>query len=124
MPNVLFGTSNPHRSRISWNDGALGGCIDGNKNITSSIHQHRWARSFTSSNIPAIEDDPKRERLCVMGFGRLRHSAYHIGIKKKGSTGMPCQCGIGVSISELAEQEDWYLMEPSAVGGLDLLILR
>ena len=109
---------------ISWSDGALGVAATMETRISHLLYINVGAfRSITEGELLAIEDKP--ETWAALRHGIWAAPAFRVPHRynKKGlNWDALINVGFGVSISELAEQDDWLLMEPSAVGGLDVIL--
>ena len=109
---------------ISWNDGALGVSATMETRISHILYINVGAfRSFTEGTLLAVEDEPEtwvglRHGVWAAPTFRIPHRYNKKGINWDALLNI----GFGVSISELADQNDWFLMEPSVVGGVDVLL--
>ena len=108
----------------SWNDGAFGASVSLETRISHLLYIGIGGfRSFTEGELQAIDENPQT-------WAALRHGIWAApGLriphryKKKGiNWDLLFNVGFGVSFSDVAEQTDWLLMEPSALGGIDFLV--
>ena len=110
----------------SYNDGALGISFSMDSRMTQLINVSVGA--FRSTEIPELvvnQDD-------VNSWIALRHGIWaapgvrfpHRYAKKGINWDLLLRTGFGVTFSELAEEEDWFLMEPSLLGGTDFIVFQ
>ena len=108
---------------VSWIDGALGASVSMDTRMTQLVYVSLGGfRSFEMPEIETQEDD-------IQTWSALRHGIWaapgirfpHRYAKQGINWDFLFRGGFGASFSELAEKDDWLLMEPSALYGGDLI---
>ncbi|MEC7987386.1 MAG: hypothetical protein VX278_19615 [Myxococcota bacterium] len=110
----------------AWTDESLGISVSMDTRMTQIIYISVGGfRSLQEAEITALEDD-------IQSWTKLRSGIWAApGLRfphryKKGALNWDflLRAGFACVFSDLAENEDWTLMEPAALGGGDLIIFK
>jgi len=118
QPQIRVGTG------ISYTDGALGFSVSMDTKMTQIMYMSMGGfRSLEKPEIEFEDDD-------IDSWVALRHGIWaaptfrfpHRYAKKGLNWDVLIHTGFGATFSDLANEEDWSLMEPAGMGGLDAII--
>ena len=109
---------------IAWVDGAFGASVSMDTRMTHLVYVGLGGfRSFEMPQIETTDDD-------IQTWSALRHAIWaapgfrfpHRYAKDGVNWDFLIRGGFGATFSALAEEEDWFLMEPSGLYGADIIL--
>ena len=109
---------------LAWNDGSLGVNLSIETRITHLMYASIGGfHSFNLREMQPLEDDPQ-------SWIALRHSVWAAPClriphryKKKGiNWDILINTGFGITFSDIANKEDWFIPEPAGLGGIDVIL--